>query len=423
MRISTAWAQQLSVTAMANQQSKLANLQQQLSTGVKVSVPADDPGAAARILDLDKTIDKTKQYQNNIATTRGRLNIEESALATSGGILDRARDLTIQAMNDTLNSNDRLGIKTEVDQLIQQLAGVANTQNANGEFIFSGDLSNVPAFTKNATTGNYVYQGGPEQRALQISPTRQVADGDLGVNVFENVKSSSPAADENGNRSVFNTLKALSDGLNATFKPTSGAITGDRFLRYGMDYSLPAAPASFTLTADGGAAVPIVLNTAFTDMASVVKAINLQAGPTIQARSNGNRIEFASLSAGAGSSIQINNTSGTFLTDAGFSNGQNKTGTAAQALQGQLTDVLSDLDAAKNSILEARTSVGGRLNALSDQETQNEKFILDTKTTLSQTQDLDYADAYSKFQMQTTALQAAQQAFSKVKGLSLFNYL
>jgi Bacterial flagellin N-terminal helical region. len=156
MRISTAWAQQLSITAMANQQSKLANLQQQLSTGVKVSVPADDPGAAARILDLDKTITKTNQYQNNIATTRGRLNIEESALATSGGILDRARDLTIQAMNDTLNSNDRLGIKTEVDQLIQQLAGVANTQNANGEFIFSGDLSNVPAFTKNATTGNYV---------------------------------------------------------------------------------------------------------------------------------------------------------------------------------------------------------------------------------------------------------------------------
>jgi len=47
MRISTAWAQQLSITAMANQQSKLANLQQQLSTGVKVSVPADDPGAAA----------------------------------------------------------------------------------------------------------------------------------------------------------------------------------------------------------------------------------------------------------------------------------------------------------------------------------------------------------------------------------------
>lgn len=141
MRISTAWAQQLNVNAMANQQTKLANLQQQLGTGLKVSVPADDPGAAARILDLDKTIAKTNQYQSNIDTARGRLNIEESALTTAGGILDRAKDLTMLAMNDTQNSSTRLTIKSEVDQLIQELAGVANTQNANGEFIFSGDLS------------------------------------------------------------------------------------------------------------------------------------------------------------------------------------------------------------------------------------------------------------------------------------------
>ncbi|MDD4905454.1 MAG: flagellin, partial [Methylobacter tundripaludum] len=185
----------------------------------------------------------------------------------------------------------------------------------------------------------------------------------------------------------------------------------------------------FDLVANGPVTAPIDLTgKTFAGVDSLVTEINTQLGAggfsgAIQARSNGNRVEFVSVATGAASSIQINNTSGTFLTDAGFTNGQNKTGTAAQALQGQLTDVLSDLDAAKNSILEARTSVGGRLNALSDQETQNEKFILDTRTTLSQTQDLDYADAYSKFQMQTTALQAAQQAFSKVKGLSLFNYL
>jgi len=421
MRISTAWAQQINVAAMSNQQTKLANLQQQLSTGLKVSVPADDPAAAARILGLDDTIAKTNQYQSNISTALGRLGLEESALATSGGILDRVKELTIQAMNETLSSKDRLAVKFEVDQLTQEMAGVANTQNANGEYIFSGDLSSVPAFAKNATTGNYDYQGAPQQRALQIGPTRQVADGDLGLNVFENVKSSSLAADQNGNRSIFNTLKALSDGLNATFNPTSGAITGDRFLRYGLDYS--AAPASFTLTADGGAAVPITLNTKFTDIASMVAAINLQAGPTIQARSNGNRIEFASLTPGAASSIQINNTSGTFLTDAGFTNGQNKTGTVAQTLQTQFGDVLTDIAAAQDSILSARSSVGARLNALENQQSQNEKFIIDTKSTLSQTQDLDYADAISKFQLQNTALQAAQQAFGKVKGLSLFNYL
>lgn len=430
MRISTAWAQQLSVNAMGKQQTELAKVQQQISSGLKVSTPAEDPAAAVRVLDLEGTIAKTNQYQSNIATVRGRLNLEESALETANNIMFRVKELTIQGMNASLNNSDRLSIKFEVDQLIEEMAGVANTKNANGEFIFSGDLSTVPAFAKHPTTGEYVYQGGTQQRVLQIGSTRQVADGDLGFNVFENITSSSPTADENGKRSIFNTLKALSEGLNTTFSAIPGEITGDRFLRYGLDYSPPAAPASFDLTADGGTAVPIVLSTAFTDVASIVTEVNNQlaaaAAPvpaTMQARSNGNRIEFASVATGAASSIQINNTSGTFLTDAGFTDGQSDTGVDAQIFQDQLGDVLTDLGAALDSFLQARTSVGARMNALDNQESQNEKFVLDTKTTLSETQDLDYADAISKFQLQSIALQAGQQAFAQVNKLSLFNYL
>ncbi|MCK9619980.1 MAG: flagellar hook-associated protein FlgL [Methylobacter sp.] len=427
MRISTAWSQQLSFNAMSSQQTKLAKLQQQLSSGLKISAPAEDPEAAARILDLDKSITKTEQYQSNIATTRGRLNLEESALEAANNIIFKAKDLTIQAKNDTLNSSDRLAIKYEVDQLLEELAGVANTQNANGEYIFSGDLATVPAFARNATTGEYAYQGGLQQRALQISTTRQVADGDLGFNVFEHINSSSPAADENGKRSVFNTLKALSDGLGASLNATAGVITGDRFLRYGLDYS--AATVQFDLIANGGITAPIDLSgQQFAGVEDVVTEINSQltAGGfsgAIQARSNGNKIEFASVATGATSSIQINNTSGTFLADAGFAAGQVKAGVGAQTFQAQLGDVLTDLDAALGSFLDARSSVGARLNALDNQESQNEKYVIDTKSMLSETQDLDYADALSRYQLQFTALQAAQQTFTKTKELSLFKYL
>jgi flagellar hook-associated protein 3 FlgL len=428
MRISTAWAQQLSVNGMNSQQAKLAKLQQQLNSGLKISAPADDPEAAARILDLDRSIAKTEQYQSNIAATRGRLNLEESALEAANNIIFKAKDLTIQAKNDTLNSSDRLAIKYEVDQLLEELVGVANTRNANGEYIFSGDLATVPAFAKSAATGEYVYQGGPQQRVLQISSTRQVADGDLGFNVFENISSSSLAADENGKRSVFNTLKALSDSLGATLNAGAGEITGDRFLKYGLDYS--AATVQFDLVANPGpVTAPIDLSgkqfAGVEDLATEINA-QLTAGGfngSIQARSNGNRIEFVSVATGATSSIQINNTSGTFLTDAGFVNGQTKAGTGAQTLQNQLGDVLSDLDAALGRFLDARSSVGARLNALDNQESQNEKYVLDTKATLSETQDLDYADALSRYQLQTTALQAAQQTFTRVKELSLFKYL
>jgi flagellar hook-associated protein 3 FlgL len=414
------------------QQRQVAKVQQQISSGIKVSTPAEDPAAAVRILDLERTVDTTAQYQSNVSTLRGRLNVEESALATSGGILDRAKELTIQALNAGTNANDRLAIKAEIDQLTQELAGVANTQNANGEYIFSGSLSSLPAFAIQPVTGEYVYQGGSQQRTLQIGPTRQVADGDLGFNIFENINSSSALADENGKRSVFKTLQALSEGLAATYTPSSGEITGDRFIPYGLDYANPPTTTQFTLTS-GGTSVGIDLSgQTFADVGAVVTEINAQLGglttTDMQARANGNRIEFVSIATGSGANIHITTTSGTFLTVAGFVDGQSKAGVdlplpPVQLLQNKLGDVLADLTSAQNVFLETRTSVGARLNALDDQEAQNDQFTLDTKTTLSDTRDLDYADAINRFQLQSSALQAAQQAFGKVKALSLFNYI
>ena len=74
-------------------------------------------------------------------------------------------------------------------------------------------------------------------------------------------------------------------------------------------------------------------------------------------------------------------------------------------------------------MLTVEASVGARLNALDNQEELNADFVLNMKTVLSATEDLDYAEAISKFNLQTVSLQAAQQAFTQVKKLSLFNYL
>ncbi|MDO8843814.1 flagellar hook-associated protein FlgL [Methylicorpusculum sp.] len=442
MRISTAWAQQLGVNAMQAQQAKMSKTQMQLSSGLKQLSPSDDPSAAARVLDLEKSIEKTSQYQANIFATRGRLNIEESALESSENVIIRVKELTVQALNGTLNASDRLAIKQEVDQLIQELAGLANTKNANGEFIFSGDLSNEPTYVMDPDTGKYVYQGGVHQRALPIGPERQVADGDLGSNVFENIASVSRYKNEDGKRSIFNTLQALSDSLAGDFKPQQATITGDRFLRYGL-----AGGSSFDLVSDGGTA-SIALTAEFTNLDALVTEINSQIETqgmknSMQARTNGNKVEFVSLTTGINSTIKIQNANVFFLDNAGFEEGQSNAAdnvflneddlrlnkpeirrfSTEEVYNANLGNVLTDLDSALDSLLQARTSVGARLRALDDQESQNDKFIIDTRSTLSATQDLDYAEAISRFNLQQMSLQAAQQAFSQVQRLSLFNYL
>lgn len=72
---------------------------------------------------------------------------------------------------------------------------------------------------------------------------------------------------------------------------------------------------------------------------------------------------------------------------------------------------------------DARVEVGGRLQALDSQDSMNLTFITDEKGYLSTTRDLDYATAISELNLQTAALEAAQKAYSKVQGLSLFDYL
>lgn len=84
---------------------------------------------------------------------------------------------------------------------------------------------------------------------------------------------------------------------------------------------------------------------------------------------------------------------------------------------------ITDINNALKHVLSVQTDIGSRQNAVSDQQTLSSSSLLAVKQNLSQIQDLNYTQAISQFQQQLTALQAAQQSFGKIQGLSLFNYL
>jgi flagellar hook-associated protein 3 FlgL len=84
---------------------------------------------------------------------------------------------------------------------------------------------------------------------------------------------------------------------------------------------------------------------------------------------------------------------------------------------------LDDIDLALANVTEVRTTIGARLNAIDEQVAVNREAKLVLETHKSEEGDLDYTEAISRFNRQTLALQAAQQAYLKVSQLSLFNYL
>jgi len=84
---------------------------------------------------------------------------------------------------------------------------------------------------------------------------------------------------------------------------------------------------------------------------------------------------------------------------------------------------LVDIDQAVGRVLEIRARIGARLNTVEKQLNINESFSLQMNSTLSSIQDLDYSEAITRLNLQLTGLQAAQNAYTKIQGLSLFNYL
>jgi len=220
MRISTSWTQQLGVNAMLKQESLVSKTQMQLSTGLKNLSPADDPIAAKQVLDLQQGIDKTNQYQRNSDVVKSRNSLEESVLSNSRDSLLRARDLAVQALNEgILKPKDKLAIAEEIKQIRSHMLGLANTQDANGEYIFSGALSSKPTFAQAPT---YALQGSDVQRSLQIGPDRKLPDGDLGKTIFNDIPTTSAAAP--ATRSIFATLTAFVDALQGTATPYHSTV-------------------------------------------------------------------------------------------------------------------------------------------------------------------------------------------------------
>jgi len=84
---------------------------------------------------------------------------------------------------------------------------------------------------------------------------------------------------------------------------------------------------------------------------------------------------------------------------------------------------LEDLRLAQTHNVAIRARGGASLNTVEEQILVNEDYVFTMKTTLSNTEDLDMAEAISRFELEKTALEAAQQTFNMVQNLSLFNYL
>ncbi|MCK7548246.1 flagellar hook-associated protein FlgL [Marinobacter koreensis] len=386
----------------------LNKTQQQISTGKKVNQPSDDPVAAARILKLDQEVKRIETYQRNADLADNRLQQEESALSSSVDIIQRIRELTVQAGNGALSVNDRQSISAELRERIDQLADVTNTQDASGEYIFSGFQGHQPAFVKEAD-GTWSYNGDEGQRVLEIDDGVTVPISDPGKGIFVDVPRAITVKDfvpgtagvTDGYISDLSLDNAQS--LRTAFEPR---VPDD------LTVSVVNPSGELKITANAGAldltpAPPPTVGQAF-EVAGVSMTVKgASDGDTFTIGVNDKQSVFASIE---------NLIAGMDSIDKTTPKGQ-------AAYDSLIAESLANLDNAQESITLKQTELGGRMNAVESTKGFLEDSAVYSKDIRSQLEDVDYAEAISNLSFQSFVLQAAQQSFAQVSRLSLFDRL
>ncbi|WP_286222601.1 flagellar hook-associated protein FlgL [Marinobacter apostichopi] len=387
--------------------SNLNSTQQQISTGKRVNTPSDDPVAAARILKLDQELSRVETYQRNVNLAENRLSQEESALESSIDIVQRVRELAVQAGNGALSAEDRRSISSELKERLGQLANVANTRDASGEYIFSGFQGSRQAFVQDAA-GSWQYQGDEGQRVLEIDDGVTVPISDHGKGIFVSI----PKA-ITGVEAATNTTGSYISGVELTDADALKSAFGG------------AVPNDIRLTVNG--AGEVVAENPNTIPATVLATNPSPALVGEEFEVAGIRATVSDAAAGDEFTLAINDRQSMFKTIENLISGLDSLGKDSAKSSAQfdtlIADSLSNLDSAQESLVGKQTELGGRMNAVESTRNFLEDSSVYTNEIRSELQDVDYAEAISNLSFQSFVLQAAQQSFAQVSQLSLFDRL
>ncbi|MGE0199924.1 MAG: flagellar hook-associated protein FlgL [Candidatus Melainabacteria bacterium] len=128
----------------------LSDIQERLSSGRNINRPSDDPVGLTRILNLANDLKTDNRYKKNVENGQTLANTADTAINNMVNLVHRVQELTTQAANVANNQDGRNAIALEVDQIIDQLVQLANT-NVGGKYIFAGLRTDQPPYVRSAS--------------------------------------------------------------------------------------------------------------------------------------------------------------------------------------------------------------------------------------------------------------------------------
>ncbi|HHL39964.1 MAG TPA: flagellar hook-associated protein 3 [Deltaproteobacteria bacterium] len=201
MRISSTSAYNTMIADILERQEAVFEANQRLSTGRRVNRPSDDPVNTPEILNSRSVIASLDQYERNIQSGLTYLSRAEKTLDSVKSVLTRIEEIAVSQATGTVDAASRQNAATEVQQLLADLIGYGNTTDADGDYIFSGYLTDTPAFDSSGT-----YQGDSNKYSISFGFNKTMT---VGVNGNEVFKGGSSGTD------IFTAVSDLAAALNS----------------------------------------------------------------------------------------------------------------------------------------------------------------------------------------------------------------
>jgi flagellar hook-associated protein 3 FlgL len=212
MRITTGMVAATTLRDLTQDFSNLSALQDKLSSGKRITKPSDDPYGTSRALGLSGDLGGLQQYQRNVDDGTSWLSTSDTALSKISDVLQRARELLVQAGNDSAGAASRSAIADEIDQLTESVKQEANVEYA-GQYVFSGTATTTPPYVQG---GVDAYQGDAGAVTRAIGPGVQVqVNGDV-----SSLLGNGQAA---GDSKLLDTLRDIADDLRNPNQTAGGA--------------------------------------------------------------------------------------------------------------------------------------------------------------------------------------------------------
>ncbi len=403
MRLSTNLFFQRGLDSLQTSQNQLDKIQQMLTKQTKILSPADDPIGNSQVLALNEKIGQNEQFERNSVTLENNLRREESVLSSITDAVQKVRTLAVQANNGSYDQTNRKAIASELRNIETSIFDLTNAQDESGEYIFAGYQNRTKPMEFDDATQSYQYVGDQGQRTIQLSPTLYLPANDPGNKAFSNVS-----------KRVDFELTGGNDFIEKVEVTDRDALIADTETRIDAGDST-----DFTVTFTGPDAYEISDGTN-TVTGTVTDGKIEYNGMSLELDKDNMPATGESFSYSIGEPVSRN-----LLTQIGdLADALEASGPESKGFhESEIAFALDDFNTVISDLTDTQASVGARLNVMDNAKLSNADIEIVNKKARSDISDVDYSEAMTDLVKNETIYSAAQQIFTRVSRLSLFDYI